>query len=251
MDTAIRTVARGPHSGFLLRWLGAWVLATALSALLLGLFYVLEVRYRPRAAIYVGIVGLLSLPVLAGLLQGIVIRGLLRRSALWGALTGGGIVLAATSVAVTVLNFRNFWWPLEFQMAALVAAGLGLASPPFDFVGVILTSVLFGLILGAVQAVALTPRWRSVSAWLATSTTAAVLAGLWIYAWVAVEPVEALFVRIAVSVPFTGQWRYIPVSVLWAEVAALCFALPTGLMMERLLRLHQRADAEALVRRFE
>jgi hypothetical protein len=251
MDTAIRTVARDPHSGFLLRWLGTWMLATALSALLLGLFYVLEDRYRPRAAIYVGIVGLLSLPALGGLLQGIIMRGLLRRSTLWGALTGGGIVLAAASVVVTALNFRDLWWPLEFHLAALVAEQLGLASPPFDFVGVILTSVLFGLILGAVQAVALAPRWPSVLAWLATATTATVLTGLWIYAWVAVGPVQALFNGIAELVPLTGQWRYVPVGALWAEVGALCFALPTGVLMQWLLLRHRRADDEALVRRFE
>jgi hypothetical protein len=251
MDTAIRSVARDPYSGFLLRWLGTWMLATALSALLLGLFYVLEDRYRPRAAIYVGIVGLLSLPTLGGLLQGIVMRGLLRRSTLWGALTGGGIVLAAASVAVTVFNFRDLWGPLEFRLAALVAEALGLASPPFDFVGVILTSILFGLILGAVQAIALAPRWLSVSAWLATATIATVLTGLWVYVWVVVGPVRALFNGTAELVPLTEQWRYVPVGALWAEVGALCFALPTGLLMQRLLRRHRRADDEAPVRRFE
>ena len=38
MDTAIQTVTRGPPAGFLLRWLGAWMLATALSSFLLALF---------------------------------------------------------------------------------------------------------------------------------------------------------------------------------------------------------------------
>jgi hypothetical protein len=36
-----------------------------------------------------------------------------------------------------------------------------------------------------------------------------------------------------------------------AAVAAFFFALPTGLFMHRLPRRHRRADAEALVRRFE
>jgi len=251
MDTAMRSVARDPYSGFLLRWLGTWMLATALSALLLAVFYALEHRYRPRAAIYLGMVGVLALPTLGGLLQGIVMRGLLRRSTLWGALTGGGIVFAAASVVVTVLNFRNLWWPLEFRLAALVAEGLGLTSPPFDFVGVILTSILFGLILGAVQAIVLAPRWPSVSAWLATTTTATILTGLWVYVWVVDGPVQALFNATAELVPLTGQWRYVPVGALWAEVGALGFALPTGLLMQRLLRSHRRADDAALVRRFE
>jgi hypothetical protein len=66
-----------------------------------------------------------------------------------------------------------------------------------------------------------------------------------------VEPVAELFARIAESLPFAGQWRYLPVGVLWAEVAALSFALPTGILIHRLPRRHRRADAEALVRRFE
>lgn len=251
MDTAIQTVTRGPPAGFLLRWLGAWMLATALSSFLLALFGILEERYRARPAIYLGIVGLLSLPALGGLLHGLVMRGLLRRSTLWGALTGGGIVIAAASIAVTVLDFRNLWWPLELQVAFWVAKGLGLAAPPFDVVGVISTSLLFGLILGAVQAIVLAPRWWSIAAWIATSIVATVLAGLWLYAWAAGGPVEALFERIAESMPLTGEWRYLPVSVVWAEVAALCFALPTGLLMQRLLRRHRRADDEALVRRFD
>jgi hypothetical protein len=55
----------------------------------------------------------------------------------------------------------------------------------------------------------------------------------------------------AESMLFAGQWRYLPVSILWAEVAALCFAPPTGLLMQRLLCRYQRADDEALLRRFE
>jgi hypothetical protein len=251
MDTAIQVVARGPLSGFLLRWLGAWTVATALSSLLLGLFYVLEERYRARPVIYVGIVGLLSLPALGGLLQGIVMRGLLQRATLWGALTGGGIVLAAGGVAVMLLSFHDLWLPLQYRLAVLAAERFGLASPPLDVVGLILTSALFGLILGAVQGVALVPRWMSVSAWLATSIVAGVLTGLWLYAWVAFEPVETLFAQSAEWVPLAGPWRYLPVSIVWAEVGALCFALPTGLLMQRLLRSYQRADDEALVRQFE
>ena len=90
-----------------------------------------------------------------------------------------------------------------------------------------------------------------MSAWLATSVAAAVLTGLWLYAWATVEPFEALFAQSAEWMPLSGPWRYLPVSVPWAEVGALCFALPTGLLMQRLLRRHQRADDEALVRRFE
>jgi len=250
MDTVMRTAARGPLSGFLLRWLGAWMLATALSSLLLAVFDVLG-RHGVDSAVYVAIVGLLSLPALGGLLHGIVMRGLLQRSTLWGALTGGGIVIAAVSIAVTAASFRELWWAVDERIAAWVAEALGLASLPFAFVGAVATSFLFGLLLGTIQAVALAPRWRSVSAWIATTAAAAVLTGLWLYAWAAVGPVEALFVRMAESMLFAGQWRYLPVSVLWAEVAVLCFALPTGLVMQRLLRRHRRADAEALVRRFE
>lgn len=227
------------------------MLGTALSAFLFALFHVLEDRYRARPAVYVAMIGVLSLPAVAGLLHAIVMRGLLRRSTLWGALTGGGMVIAAMSIAVLALNFRDLWWPLHFRMTLWVAQGLGLAQPPVGFVGVIVVSVLFGAILGAVQAVALAPRWWSVCAWLAVSIAATVLTGLWLYAWVAVDPVAALFARSAELVPLAAQWRYLPVSILWAEVGAPCFALPTGFLMQRLLRRYQRADAEALVRRFE
>ena len=250
MDTAIRTAASGPLSGFLWRWLGAWMLATALSSSLLAVFDVIG-RRGVVSAVYVGIVGLLSLPALGGLLHGIIMRGLLQRSTLWGALTGGGIAIAAVSIVATAASFRELWWAWDNRIAVWVAETLGLASLPLAFVGVVSASFLFGMILGAVQAVALAPRWRSVSAWIAMTAAAAVLAGLWLYVCVVAGPVRALFVRMAESMPFAGQWRYLPVSVLWAEVGALCFALPTGLLMLRLLRRHQRVDDEALVRRFE
>ncbi len=249
MDTAIQTVARGPLSGFLWRWLGAWMLAPALSSLLLAVYDAIG-RHGFDSTAYVAIVGLLSLPALGGLLHGIIMRGLLQRSTLWGALTGGGIVIAAVSIVATV-SFRELWWAWDNRIAVWVAEALGLASLPHAFVGVVSASFLFGLVLGAVQAVALAPRWRSVSAWIATTAVAAVLAGLWFYVCVTAGPIKALFVRMAESMLFAGQWRYLPVSILGAEVGALCFALPTGLLMQRLLRRHQRADDEALVRRFE
>ncbi len=82
MDATMPTVASDPSSGFVFCWLGAWMLATALSSLLLAVFHVLDERYRARPAIYVGIAGLLSLPAVGGLLHGFVMRGLLRRSTL-------------------------------------------------------------------------------------------------------------------------------------------------------------------------
>ena len=225
------------------------MLATALSSLLVGIFHILEGRYHTGAFVYLGIVGLLSLPALGGLLQGIVMRGFLRGSTLWGALTGGGIVIAIASVAVLFVRFHETWWPVAFLVTVWIAKTLGVV--PSGFVQTVFASVLFGLILGAVQALALGPSWRRMAAWTATSMAAVLPAGLWLYAWAAVEPVSSLFAHIAELIPLTGQWRYLPISVLWAEVAALCFALPTGLMMQQLLRRHQRADAEALVRRFE
>lgn len=250
MDTAIQTTERGPLAGFLLRWLAAWMLATALSAVMLALFDVLD-RHHAQAAIYVAIIGLLSLPAVGGLLHGILMRGLLRRSTLWGALTGGGMVIAAMGIVVMVYSFRYLWSPLHFRVTVWVSQWLGLAEPPFGFVGVTVTGVVFGAILGCVQAIVLAPRWRSVMAWIATSIAASVLTGLWLYAWAVVEPVSTLFARIAGLMPLTDQWRYLPVSVLWAEIGAFCFALPTGLLMRRLLRRFQHADAEAIVGRFE
>jgi hypothetical protein len=251
MDATIPTVARDSSSGFLLRWLGAWMLATALSSFLLAVFYVLDERYRARPAIYVGIIGALSLPAVGGLLHGFVMRGLLRRSTLWGALTGGGIAIAAMTVVFMTLSVNDLWWPLQSRLALWVAHTFGLAVSPFYFVRWTSASVPFGLILGVMQAIVLAPRWWSVATWIAISTAAAVLTGLWLYAWTSVEPVSSLFSRMAGLMPLTGEWRYLPTIVLWAEVAALCFALPTGLFMQRLLRRHRRADAEALVRRFE
>ena len=116
MDRAIQTPARGPQSGFLVRWLGAWMLATALSSFLLAVSDALDSRYRAGPTVYVVFVALLSFPALGGLLQGIVLRGLHRRSTLWGALTGGGIVIAAMSIAVVFLGFHDLWWSLEFRV---------------------------------------------------------------------------------------------------------------------------------------
>ena len=146
------------------------------------------------------------------------------------------------------VGFHDLWWSVQFRVTIWIAT---LVVVPSGFVDTVLASVLFGLILGTIQAVAFGHRWRSVLAWIATSTAATIPAGLWLYAWAAVEPVSALFARIADLIPLADRWRYLPVSVLGAEVAALCFALPTGLLMQRLLRRHQRADAAALVRRFE
>jgi hypothetical protein len=150
-----------------------------------------------------------------------------------------------------VLNLHALWWPVVFRVAVWVAAGLGLARPPLDLVGAISASLLLGSILGAIQAIALAPRWWSMVAWIATVSTATVAAGVWLYAWTVFGPVSALFTAIADLMRLTGQWRFLPVSVLWAEVAALCFAVPAGLLMQRLLRRHQRADAEELIQRFE
>ena len=133
MDTAIRTAASGPLSGFLWRWLGAWMLATALSSSLLAVFDVIG-RRGVVSAVYVAIVGLLSLPALGGLLHGIIMRGLLQRSTLWGALTGGGIAIAAVSIVATAASFRELWWAWDNRIAVWVAETLGLASLPLAFV---------------------------------------------------------------------------------------------------------------------
>jgi hypothetical protein len=101
------------------------------------------------------------------------------------------------------------------------------------------------------QAIVLGPRWWSVVAWVLMVSTATVFTGVWLYSWTFFGPVSALFTDVADLTPLTGEWRFLPASVLWAEVAALCFAVPTGLLMRQLLRRHQRADAEALIQRFE
>jgi hypothetical protein len=225
------------------------MLAAALSSVLLAVFYVLDVRYRARPAIYVGIVGLLALPTVNGLLQALTMRGLLRRSTLWGALTGGGMVIAAATVIVMTLSFHG--WPLAARLAFWITHMFGFAQPPVRLVSLMSASVSFGLILGAMQAIVLMPRWWSAVAWVANSVVGAVLAGLWLYAWRFVEPVSSLLGRVADSVPLTGQWRYLPAAMLGAEVAVLCLALPTGLLMQHLLRRYRSADAEALVRQFD
>jgi hypothetical protein len=151
-------------------------------------------------------------------------------------------------IAVMFVGFHDLWWSVQFRVTFWIATLVVLST---GFVDTVLASVLFGLILGTIQAVAFGHRWRSVLAWIATSTAAAIPAGLWLYAWAAVEPVSALFARIAELMPLADRWRYLPVGVLGAEVGTLCFSLPTGLLMQRLLRRHQRADAETLVQRFE
>lgn len=87
---------------------------------------------------------------------------------------------------------------------------------------------------------------------VAVSAAAGLPAAIWLYLCVEVDAIaNGLLVRIAESLPLPDRWRDLPMAVPVAIILCLCFTLPTGLMMERLLRRHRRATAESLVRRFE
>jgi hypothetical protein len=251
MDIALRTLERGRLSGFLFRWLGAWMIPVALSSLLLGIFFVFDVRYHLRPSVFLLVAALLSLPAFAGLLHGIVMRGILRRSTLWGALTCGGVVIAAVSVEALPLQFLSPWLRVTAEIAWWLAHTLGLALVPEELVRTIAGALLLGFILGAAQAAALGFGWPTRALWIAASGLAAIPMMVWADACMQPRAFDDLFARIASSMPLTGEWRYVPVTVALALVGAFSFALPTGLVMNQLLRRHQRADAEALVRRFE
>jgi len=236
---------------FIIRWNGVAALAIALSTAMTAILAILGTGSEDLFIYLIGS-AVLSFPIMSALGHGWVMRGRLRHPVLWGTLTGGGIVAASASVITVGITLGEIWRPAIWQLAVWIGRNLGLSAPPSTFVAYASGGLLFGFALGGTQAAALDHGWGSRLRWIAASAAAGLPAAIWFYGCVEVNAVaNGLLVRIADSLPLPGHWNIVPIAVSIAIILCLGFTLPTGLMMERLLRLHRRADAEALVRRFE
>jgi hypothetical protein len=190
----------------------------------------------------------LLFPILCAFGQGWVMWSRLKHPVLWATLTGGGIVAAFVILSAVAATLD----PVTWQLAIWIERALSLRAPPSALVAYAGASLLFGLILGGIQAGALDHGWGSRLRWIAVSAAAGLPAAVWLYVCVEVDAVaNGLLLPIAESLPLPGHWNTVSMAVPVAIILCLCFTLPTGLLMQRLLRRHRRADAEALVRRFE
>jgi|SRR5262245_2783132 len=255
MDDAIDLA--GPAFGirFLMRWNGVVALAIALSTAATTSLAIVGIESR-SGDLFLSLVGaaILSFPILSGLGHGWLMRGGLRRSTLWGTLTGGGIVAATAGVLAVAISLSEIWRPPIWQVAVWFERHLGLEAPPAaTWLAYAAAGLLFGLILGATQAAALDLGWAGRLRWVAASAASGLPAATWLLLCVedADEFSNSLLRRIAESLPVSDHWSVLPIAVPVAMILCLCFTLPTGFVMERLLRRHRRANAELLVRRFE
>jgi hypothetical protein len=237
---------------FIIRWNGAPALAIALSTAMTA---ILAIGIGPDGEgplPYLIAAAVLSFPIMSALGHGWVMRDRLKQPVLWGTLTGVGILAAFASVITVGTTLGDLWEPSIWQLAVWIGRSLGLSAPPSTFVAYAGGGLLFGLILGGTQAAALDHGWRSRLRWIAVSAAGGVPAAIWLYVCAEVDAVaNGLLVRIADSLPLSGNWNIVPIAVPLAIILCLCFTLPTGLFMQRLLRRRRRADAEALVRLFE
>jgi len=236
---------------FIVQWNGVAALAIGLSTAMTAILAILGTRSEDLFLYMIG-AAVLSLPIMSALGHGWVMRGRLKHPVLWGTLTGGGIVAASASVLTVGITLGEIWRPAIWQLAVWIGRSLGLGAPPSTFVAYVGGGLLFGLTLGGTQAAALDHGWGSRLRWVAASAAAGLPAAIWLYGCVEVDAIaNGLLVRIADSLPLSGRWNIVPIAVPVAIILCLGFTLPTGLMMELLLRRHRRADAEALVRRFD
>ena len=193
------------------------MLSVAPSSLLLAILVDFDRRYHIGLTGYQAVAAFLSLPV-GGLLNGLMMRGLLWRPALWRALTAGGLVIARSAVAALIFGARPLWWMTTAIIANWLAKFLGLAAPPSWDLRVASVALLFGLLLGSVQAFSLEVEWRRRLLWSGLSAVAAVPAVFCIYARKEIEPMEALPKQMAFAAPLTGNGDLFPFSWDWQRL---------------------------------
>lgn len=238
---------------FILRWNGVAALAIALSMTMTAILAIIgfESNHEELSLSLIG-ASILSFPLMTALGHGWLMRGTLKRPTLWGTLTGGGIVAAFAVIIAVAITLGDFWRPPIWQLGVWIAHRLGLDAPPSTWLAYAAGGLLFGLILGGMQAAALSFRGRARLRWIAASAGSGLPAATWLYLCVEVDDISSgLLRRLAESLPVPDRWNVVPIAVAVAVTLCLCFTLPTGLVMERLLRRHSRASAESLVRRFE
>jgi hypothetical protein len=247
MDGVAAAAAHVPLSRFLLRWLAVWTLSISMTFLLLGMLSDLRVHIPD----HLGIAGLLSLAAIVGLSHGLAMRRLVQPPVLWGALTAIGLIVAGSAVVALIFHPLPLLWMTTQAIVDRFAHSLQLAAPPAWVIRVVFVGVVFGGLLGSVQGIALGAGWRGRLLWAGTCAAAAVPPVFWMYAPLEIGPLHDRLEQIATALPLPADWRKLPIFVARAALAALLYALPTGLYMHRLARTDERAAAEALARRFE
>jgi hypothetical protein len=161
------------------------------------------------------------------------------------------VVAGVAAVVAIHMRFELASWSFRRGITTWVLDRIGLAGLPAELAALGLSGVLFGLVLGALQTPALDMPRRLRVQWTIISAAAGLLPAGWAYFSFQLHVLDHLRDAFAAVIPLNGRWRYIPGADIWVSSVAFGFALPTGLFMHRLLRNHQRADTEALVRRFE
>jgi len=248
MDNVLPTASRVSLSRFLLGWLLSWILPAMVST---GLVGTLDSLRTGGPLQWLFQFSLLSFPASWALGQAYVMRNILRRPRLWGALTGGGVVAGAAAVVAIHMRLELASWSFRRGITTWVLDRIGLTGLPAELAALGVSGVLFGLVLGALQTPALDMSRRLRIQWTTFSAAAGLLPASWAYLSFELQVLDHLRDALTAVIPLNGRWRYVPGADIWISSIVFGFALPTGLSMHWLLRRHQRADAEALVRRFE
>jgi hypothetical protein len=234
---------------FLVRWIGTTglaVLCSAVVAVSVGFPY----DGASDRLFYLQSVVVLFFSALSAIGQGWVMLHLLKRPILWGVSTGSGTILAAATIAAAVSTPDRLWWPIIWRLAFWIRKVFDLSATPWILTEYVISGWAFGLVLGATQAAALGLGWRVNMRWIAISTVGGVLGAIWIYA-IEIDTVANALWWMAESIPMQRGWRVVLLATSVLLVLGFCYALPTGLLMQRLLRRYQHTNAEALVQRFE
>lgn len=140
---------------FILRWNGVAALAIALSMTMTAILAIIGFESN-HEELFLSLIGtsILSFPLMTALGHGWLMRGTLKRPTLWGTLTGGGIVAAFAVVIAVAITLGDLWRPLIWQLGVWIARRLGLDAPPSTWLAYAAGGLLFGLILGGMQAAA-------------------------------------------------------------------------------------------------
>lgn len=245
-----------PLTGFLLRWIAAWVLPMCVSALAMLACVRMSRNVAGRDIFQpLGILAMLSYPALLAVSHGHVMRKSLRRPILWGVLTGGGVLVAGLAILglswpfFQVMPRSPFFVAMHWLRNALAAAGMSIDIDRLYAAGF---GLLLGLLIGSAQAAVLGWTWRVRLGWCLVSVVGGWLAGFSIIVSDEIGPLARLMDDAAESlIQRGGGWGGVPVIALWFASVPLIYALPTGLAMRRLLRRRHAAESAAIVARFD
>lgn len=242
IDPPFLSVTR-PLTGFLARWLAAWVLPGCVTVPVFIAAIYLGDRYTSPGLYYTAMAVVLAQPVLLAVAHARLMRGRLRRPRLWGVMTGGGVAIAALGATVV----------LPGLVQVVVAPSPSPGVPNMATVATYYASagLLFGLIVGLLQSTALGAIWTQSVAWSVVSALGSLVASSWIWAWAEVGALSGWADSISGSLFLRGEWRAVPAVTGWIAAAVLLHALPTGLAMRRLLRRRAATESAALAARFD